>query len=290
MAPGPPAEAPPEAARILRQIAPMNAPLILFDTESAAQAGAPHLVELAAWKVVEGQVVDRFHSLVRPHVPVDPASEAVHGMGSADLCEARGAEEVLPAFTAFAGRDWLVAHSVRSDARVLGFECTRHRLPVPAGRLLDSQALAKRWLPGAPRHGLADLAEHLSLATRPNHRAETDTRALYELLAALLGPRGGWPNFDPLATPSVARPRPRVRTPMAPALARRHSPLHEACRAGRAVTLGFGERSHGTHTPRRLVPLLLYPHGSRAFLETRCPASGALETHALDTIQYVALD
>ena len=268
----------------------MNAPLILFDTEMAAHLGAPHLIELAALKVVEGQVVDRFHSLVRPHVPVDKASQSVHGITSGDLQHARGADQVLQEFTSFTGGDWLVGHSVRRDAGVLGFEYARHRVSAPTGRLLDSQALSKRWLPGAPRHGLLALAQHLELATRPNHRAETDTRALFELLGALLGPRGGWTSFDPLATPSVARPRPRIRAPMAPALARRHAPLNEACRNGRAVTLGIGERAPHTPAPRRLVPLLLYPHGSRAFLEARCPTSGALETHALETIQYVALD
>ncbi len=34
----------------------MNAPLVVFDTETAALHGAPHLIELGAVRVVDGEV------------------------------------------------------------------------------------------------------------------------------------------------------------------------------------------------------------------------------------------
>ncbi len=270
----------------------MNVPLIILDTESARVDGAPHLVELCALRCEGGQVVDRFHRLVRPRVAIDSESKRIHGLEDADVADAAQAPQVIAEFAAFAGGHWLVAHGARCDAALLGFEYARAASTPPAGRWLDTQALARRWVSGAPAFGLAPLATFLALGAQPRHRASEDALAVVALLSAMLVSRGGWHAFEPAKTPSAARPRPRIRAPLAPALAKRHRILAEACRARRPVTLHLDAAdTPSSTTDRRCVdPVLIFPRAARGYLEARCRASGAWATHPLDTIQHVSLD
>ena len=58
----------------------MNAPLVIFDTETAALHGAPHLIELGAVRVVDGEVSEQLESLVRPRVPGEGAAGQGHAL------------------------------------------------------------------------------------------------------------------------------------------------------------------------------------------------------------------
>ena len=59
------------------------------------------VVEIGAVKVVGGQVVDRFHTLVRPERPISASATAVHGYGEADVAGAPTFAEAWPAFRHF---------------------------------------------------------------------------------------------------------------------------------------------------------------------------------------------
>ena len=136
----------------------MARPIVVLDTETTASRGAPHLLELAALRVVGGEVVDQFESLVRPEVPIEAESGALHGITDADVAGAPVAPEVLAAFLAWLGDDWMAAHDAPKDARVLGFELARARLGSPHGALdLHAAPLAQAHARGArppPRDAL----------------------------------------------------------------------------------------------------------------------------------------
>ena len=58
----------------------MDRPLVVLDTENATARGAPHLLEVGAVRVVDGEVQDSFESLVCPPVEIDPETAAFHGI------------------------------------------------------------------------------------------------------------------------------------------------------------------------------------------------------------------
>src|SRR6185295_7974553 len=103
----------------------MDRPLVFLDTETATLRGAPHLLEIGAVRVVEGEVVDRFDSLVRPQVPIEEGASVIHGIVDEDVRDAADAREVLERFGAWVGADPMAAHNARFDAGVIGFECIR---------------------------------------------------------------------------------------------------------------------------------------------------------------------
>jgi len=78
------------------------------------------VVEIGAARVLQGEIVDRFHSLIQPYRPITPQASAIHGYTDRDVRDARSFAEVWPEFRAFVGDDILIAHNgQRFDVPVL---------------------------------------------------------------------------------------------------------------------------------------------------------------------------
>src|SRR2546426_41157 len=85
---------------------------VTFDLETTDKdVEVCEVVEIAAARVVGGEIVDRFHSLVRPYRPITPRATKVHGYTDGDVRNARPFAEVWPEFRAFVGDDVLIAHN-----------------------------------------------------------------------------------------------------------------------------------------------------------------------------------
>lgn len=85
---------------------------VTFDFETTDKDVATcGVVEIGAARVVNGEVVDRFHTLVNPYQPISPGATKVHGYTDADVAPAPQFAEVWPQFRAFVGDDILIAHN-----------------------------------------------------------------------------------------------------------------------------------------------------------------------------------
>src|SRR2546428_9310911 len=85
---------------------------VTFDLETTDKdAEVCEVVEVGAVRVVGGEIVDRFHSLVQPYRPITPGATKVHGYTDADVRAARSFADVWPEFRAFLGDDVLIAHN-----------------------------------------------------------------------------------------------------------------------------------------------------------------------------------
>ena len=266
----------------------MTAALVCLDTETATLSGPPHLLELGAVRVVDGEIVEHFSELVLPAVEIDPAATRIHGIEDSDVRAARPAAEVLERFTRWLGDDWMVAHNASFDARVLAFEYARAELPAPGQPLIDSLRIARRLLPEAPDHKLETLAEHLGLEEAEHHRALPDAVWCWKVLEACLERHGGQPGPGGLLTLQGGTPITLESAAPRPgrALKPRHRPLQEACTRRERVTLLYGEAGARPAT-LEVVPWLLYASAERSYLEAECCSSGMLKTYRLDRIQRI---
>src|SRR3989454_189584 len=85
---------------------------VTFDLETTDKdVEVCEVIEIGAVRVVGGEIVDRFHSLVRPYRPMTPGATKVHGYTDGDVRNARPFAEVWPEFRAFIGDDVLIAHN-----------------------------------------------------------------------------------------------------------------------------------------------------------------------------------
>src|SRR5207247_7678981 len=84
---------------------------VTFDFETTdTDVATCGVVEIGAARVVRGEIVDRFRSLVQPYRPITPGASAIHGYSDGDIRDARSFGEVWPEFRAFIGDDILIAH------------------------------------------------------------------------------------------------------------------------------------------------------------------------------------
>jgi DNA polymerase III epsilon subunit family exonuclease len=87
---------------------------VVFDLETTAMKPENgYIVDIAALRVRDGQVVDRFESLVNPGRPI--VGHQVHGISTDDVTSAPTAAEVLTNFTQWVGDAPVVAHNVAFD-------------------------------------------------------------------------------------------------------------------------------------------------------------------------------
>jgi DNA polymerase III epsilon subunit family exonuclease len=85
---------------------------VTFDLETTDKdVEVCDVVEVGAVRVVGGEIVDRFHTLVQPYRPITPGATKVHGYTDAQVRGARSFAEIWPEFRAFIGDDVLIAHN-----------------------------------------------------------------------------------------------------------------------------------------------------------------------------------
>src|SRR6266550_774286 len=85
---------------------------VTFDLETTDKdVEVCEVVEVGAVRVVGGEIVDRFHSLVRPYRPITHGATKVHGYTDGDVRNARPFAAEWPGIRAFIGGDVLIAHN-----------------------------------------------------------------------------------------------------------------------------------------------------------------------------------
>jgi DNA polymerase III epsilon subunit family exonuclease len=85
---------------------------VTFDFETTdADVASCGVVEIGAARVVNGEIVERFHTLVNPYKAISSGATKLHGYTDADVGLAPPFSEVFPQFMAFVGNDILVAHN-----------------------------------------------------------------------------------------------------------------------------------------------------------------------------------
>lgn len=266
-------------------------PLVVIDTETATSIGPPHLLELGAVRIEEGEVVAQLESFVLPQVTIDPTTTAIHGIEENDVRLAPVAEEVLGQLNELCEGAWLVAHNARFDAKVLAFEYARAELEGPQGPWIDTLALARGVLTEAPDHKLATLVDYLDLDAGTLHRALADAVACWQVLEACVGELGGWERINQLDlfrgghapitiqshTPQIpTRPATRVRQ------------LERARLDKEVVRLVYGGAIGHPARPS-VLPRFLFQDKDKGYLEAECQSSGTLKTYRLDRVQRVEL-
>jgi polyribonucleotide nucleotidyltransferase len=142
-----------------------------------------YIVDVAALRIRDGQVVERFESLVNPGRSI--VGHQIHGLADADVATAPTAAEVLPRLVEFIGDAPLVAHNVGFDLPFV----LRH-LPTEVQwqptAVFDTLELGYQLYPDAGVYKLADLIRFVFGRDHgAAHRAMPDAEATAELFINL---------------------------------------------------------------------------------------------------------
>jgi DNA polymerase III subunit epsilon len=162
-----------------------EASYVIFDVETtgpaAGKGGA--ITEFGALKVVRGEVVDEFSTLVNPGRPIDPFVVRLTGITDRMVSGAPTVSEVMPRFERFVEGSVIVGHNVHFDCSFVKAARGGASLPNP---VLDTLKLSRCLVPGLKRYRLSSLVGHFGVRQVPNHRALSDAAATVGVFLKLL--------------------------------------------------------------------------------------------------------
>lgn len=154
-----------------------------FETTGLSPGAGDRITEVAALRMVNGRIADRFVTLVNCGTRIPSYITALTGISQRMVDGAPPVRQVLPQLLEFIGSDTLAAHNASFDARFLLAECEYQGLKPRHGGLICSLKLARRLLPGHASYRLGELARSLNIRFgSAAHRAEADAEVTVQLL------------------------------------------------------------------------------------------------------------
>ena len=155
---------------------------VVVDVETTGGRGDNHRVtEIGAVKVVNGEVVDRFQTLLNPQRTIPPDIIRLTGITPAMVADAPCFADVADDFEAFMAGAIFVAHNVEFDYGFIAREFARLGRPFRHPKLCTCASM-RRLYPGHRSYSLASLCAQYDIPLRQHHRAMCDAEAAAELL------------------------------------------------------------------------------------------------------------
>lgn len=157
---------------------------IVIDLETTGLSPSDgEIIEFAAVKVRNGEIIDTFSSLANPRCLIDLHITALTGITNDMLAQAPDIAEVLGSFLTFIHGAPLVGHNVSFDVNFLYDSAVRHYGQPVCNDWVDTLRIARRVAAHLPNHKLATLANYYGIPNDQAHRALSDvlcTQKLYE--------------------------------------------------------------------------------------------------------------
>lgn len=161
---------------------------VVVDVEATGAKTPPNrLIELGAYRIRNGRIVDKFLSLVNPEIPIPRFVATLTGISNEMVRQAPVFADVAPQWLDFVSDSVLIAHNSNFDANFINHEISRvypgHRMVNPH---LCTVKLSRRVLPDLLNHRLDTIAKHFSIPIATRHRAGCDALATAEIFLHLL--------------------------------------------------------------------------------------------------------
>jgi DNA polymerase III subunit alpha, Gram-positive type len=160
---------------------------VVFDVETTGLSAVyDTIIELAAVKVKDGEIIDRFESFANPHHPLSATTIQLTGITDDMVKDAPDPEEVLKQFYQWIGDDILVAHNATFDMGFINVGFKKIGLGKAKNPVIDTLELARFLYPELKNHRLNTLCKKFDIELTQHHRAIYDAEATGYLLIKML--------------------------------------------------------------------------------------------------------
>ena len=158
-------------------------PIIAIDTETSGQYPIQDdLCEIAAVRSINGQVVDKYQTLVKPNCQMSDFIIGIHGITNEMVKKSPKVNEVIGDFLNFIKDGVIVAHHSPFDLGFLVYELEKQKLFFPSQPVLCTSLISQKSIQGSEDHKLQTLVQYLGLDGGTAHRALDDARASLQVL------------------------------------------------------------------------------------------------------------
>ncbi|PYZ93109.1 PolC-type DNA polymerase III [Salipaludibacillus keqinensis] len=156
---------------------------VVFDVETTGLSAVYNtIIELAAVKIKEGEVIDKFESFANPHEKLSPLIIDLTGITDDMVETAPEVDEVLKKFHDWMGDDVLVAHNASFDMAFLNAGYQRIGYDKVKNPVIDTLELGRLLYPTFKNHRLNTLCKKFNIELVAHHRAIYDAEATGHLL------------------------------------------------------------------------------------------------------------
>ncbi|HEY9686002.1 MAG TPA: 3'-5' exonuclease [Coleofasciculaceae cyanobacterium] len=160
--------------------------IIVLDTETT---GLDHktekLIEIAAVKMVNGEAIETFTSLVNPQKPIRYSSFLIHNISEEMVQDAPPIEEVLPSFLEFVGDHTYIAHNAIFDYSFINEAMKAVYGKRFSNNRIDTFEMYRSVFPDEHSHGLSSLLNRFGFDSEVLHRALDDAMCLAKVYPKL---------------------------------------------------------------------------------------------------------
>src|SRR6266851_5116732 len=171
------------------ELRPLNEiDFVVLDVEAiVAGTKTARVIELGAYRVRDGQIIDDFQTLINPEARLPRFIATMTGISDEMLAAAPKFAEIVNAWLDFVGDAVLAAHNSNFDLPLLNREIAR---VFPGCRMRNAELctvnLARRLVSNSDGHNLDALADHFGIENPERHRAAGDALTTARILLRLL--------------------------------------------------------------------------------------------------------
>ncbi|MGP4080191.1 PolC-type DNA polymerase III [Pseudalkalibacillus sp. R45] len=160
---------------------------VVFDVETTGLSAVYNkIIELAAVKIRNGEIVDRFESFANPHHPLSATTIDLTGITDDMVNSAPEIEDVLKDFHAFIEDSILVAHNASFDMGFLNVGFRNVGIGDALNPVIDTLELGRFLYPEFKNHRLNTLCKKFDIELTQHHRAIYDAEATGYLLLKMI--------------------------------------------------------------------------------------------------------
>ncbi|WP_046179206.1 PolC-type DNA polymerase III [Domibacillus tundrae] len=160
---------------------------VVFDVETTGLSAVyDTIIELAAVKIKDGDIIDRFERFANPHHPLSATTIELTGITDDMVKDAPDVDVALRDFKEWAGDAILVAHNASFDMGFIQTGYDKYGIGRTSSPVIDTLELARLIYPDMKNHRLNTLAKKFDVELTQHHRAIYDAEATGYILLKLL--------------------------------------------------------------------------------------------------------
>jgi len=245
---------------------------VVFDVETTGLSckRGDRIIEVAAKKIKNFNIVDSFESLINPECEISHGAFLVNGINSQMVADAPLAKNILPDLMEFIGDCCIVGHNVRFDINFLNNELFLAGYPLREDLLtIDTRKMAKGLFPALGQYSLQAVAFYLGVNKRQQHRAMADVQMTLNIFLKMLqmAQKNNIDNFDVLL--DLFSMKKTVKQKSGTKIKRIISSIDSKSE----LNILYMRTDQGT-TVQRIMPKKMLGEGKYAVLVAFCPLKG----------------
>ena len=151
------------------------------------------IIEVAAIRFENGEIADRFSTLVNPQRKIPSKITDITGISNSMVSSSPKEELIIDDLLKFLDNKPLVAHNIKFDESFLKQLCERFGKPSIDIIAYDTLQLARSILFDQPVFNLSALSDYYGLSYKGAHRAEKDTENTGKIFLELVEKLAGYP-------------------------------------------------------------------------------------------------